>query len=90
MEQNDILQMHEVNKTFDKVCALSNVEFGLKPNEILGLLGGNGAGKTTLMNVLYGLYKMDSGQVILNGKPVTILSPKDAIKNGIGMVHIVF
>lgn len=87
MEQNDILQMHEVNKTFDKVCALSNVEFGLKPNEILGLLGGNGAGKTTLMNVLYGLYKMDSGQVILNGKPVTILSPKDAIKNGIGMVH---
>lgn len=87
MEQNDILQMHEVNKTFDKVCALINVEFGLKPNEILGLLGGNGAGKTTLMNVLYGLYKMDSGQVILNGKPVTILSPKDAIKNGIGMVH---
>ncbi len=87
MEQNDILQMHEVNKTFDKVCALSNVEFGLKPNEILGLLGGNGAGKTTLMNVLYGLYKMDSGQVVLNGKPVTILSPKDAIKNGIGMVH---
>lgn len=87
MEQNDILQMHEVNKTFDKVCALSNVEFGLKPNEILGLLGGNGAGKTTLMNVLYGLYKMDSGQVILNEKPVTILSPKDAIKNGIGMVH---
>lgn len=79
--------MHEVNKTFDKVCALSNVEFELKHNEILGLLGGNGAGKTTLMNVLYGLYRMDSGKVILNGNPITILSPKDAINNGIGMVH---
>ncbi len=79
--------MHKVNKTFDKVRALCDVEFELKHNEILGLLGGNGAGKTTLMNVLYGLYRMDSGEVILNGNPITILSPKDAIKNGIGMVH---
>lgn len=87
MEQTTILQMHEVNKTFDKVKALDNVEFELKSNEILGLLGGNGAGKTTLMNVLYGLYKMDSGSIILNGKPITIPSPKDAIAHGIGMVH---
>lgn len=79
--------MHEVYKTFDKVTALENVEFELKHNEILGLLGGNGAGKTTLMNTLYGLYKMDSGKVILNDQPITILSPKDAIRYGIGMVH---
>jgi simple sugar transport system ATP-binding protein len=87
MENDIILQMHKVNKTFDKVCALSNVEFELKHNEILGLLGGNGAGKTTLMNVLYGLYRMDSGKVIMDGKDITILSPKDAIQHGIGMVH---
>jgi len=87
MDKDTILQMHQVNKTFDKVRALSNVDFELKHNEILGLLGGNGAGKTTLMNILYGLYRMDSGEVILNDKPITILSPKDAIQHGIGMVH---
>jgi simple sugar transport system ATP-binding protein len=87
MEKDIILQMQKVNKTFDKVQALSNVDFELKHNEILGLLGGNGAGKTTLMNILYGLYKMDSGKVIMDGKPITILSPKDAIRQGIGMVH---
>lgn len=87
MGKGIILQMQKVNKTFDKVCALSNVDFELKHNEILGLLGGNGAGKTTLMNVLYGLYKMDSGTVIMEDKPITILSPKDAIQHGIGMVH---
>ena len=87
MEKDIILQMHKVNKTFDKVQALSNVDFELKHNEILGLLGGNGAGKTTLMNILYGLYKMDSGKVIMDDKPIAILSPKDAIRQGIGMVH---
>ena len=87
MEQTTILQMQGVNKSFDKVKALDNVEFELKSNEILGLLGGNGAGKTTLMNVLYGLYKMDSGTILIDGKPVTITSPNDAINHGIGMVH---
>lgn len=87
MEQTTILQITGVNKSFDKVKALTNVDFELKSNEILGLLGGNGAGKTTLMNVLYGLYKMDSGSILIKGKPVTISSPKEAILNGIGMVH---
>lgn len=87
MEQTAILQMQGINKTFDKVVALSNVDFELRSNEILGLLGGNGAGKTTLMNILFGLYKMDSGKVLLNGQPVSILSPRDALKKGIGMVH---
>jgi simple sugar transport system ATP-binding protein len=87
MEQSAILQMQGVNKTFDRVVALSNVNFELYHNEILGLLGGNGAGKTTLMNILFGLYKMDSGKVLLNNEPVTILSPRDALHKGIGMVH---
>ncbi len=87
MDQSAILEMHGVNKTFDKVVALSNVDFELKQNEILGLLGGNGAGKTTLMNILFGLYKMDSGKVLLSGQPVTITSPRDALLKGIGMVH---
>jgi simple sugar transport system ATP-binding protein len=87
MEQSAILQMQGVNKTFDKVIALSNVDFELKNNEILGLLGGNGAGKTTLMNILFGLYKMDSGKIILNSQDVSILSPRDALNKGIGMVH---
>ncbi len=87
MDQSPILQMQGVNKNFDKVIALSNVDFELNQNEILGLLGGNGAGKTTLMNTLFGLYKMDSGKVLLNGEPVTITSPRDALQKGIGMVH---
>lgn len=87
MENDNVLLMQQVNKTFDKVIALSDVNFELKPKEILGLLGGNGAGKTTLMNILYGLYRADSGKVILKGEPVTILSPRDAIRHGIGMVH---
>ena len=87
MEQENVLQMQQVNKSFDRVVALCNVDFELKPREILGLLGGNGAGKTTLMNILYGLYRADSGTILLKGQPVTIHSPRDAIRQGIGMVH---
>lgn len=87
MEQSAILQMQGVNKAFDRVVALNNVDFELKSHEILGLLGGNGAGKTTLMNALFGLYKMDSGKIFLKGQPVTITSPRDALSKGIGMVH---
>jgi ABC-type uncharacterized transport system ATPase subunit len=87
MEQENILTMHKVTKSFDRVVALHEVDFELKSKEILGLLGGNGAGKTTLMNILYGLYRADSGKIMLKDKPVTILSPKDAIHHGIGMVH---
>jgi simple sugar transport system ATP-binding protein len=67
--------------------ALENVEFALGAREIHGLLGGNGAGKTTLMNVLFGLYRMDSGEILLHGQPIDIRSPKDAIRHRIGMVH---
>ena len=87
MEDATILEMKSVRKVFDKVVALDNVSFQLHRNEIHGLLGGNGAGKTTLMNILFGLYRMDSGEIILKDQKITIQSPKDAIQYGIGMVH---
>ncbi len=79
--------MQDVRKRFGPVIALEGVNLSLRPGEIRGLLGGNGAGKTTLMNVLYGLYKGDSGRILVDGQPVVINSPKDAINSGIGMVH---
>jgi simple sugar transport system ATP-binding protein len=87
MTEAPILLMKDVQKSFDKSKALDNVHFSLDAKEIHGLLGGNGAGKTTLMNILYGLYKMDSGEIILHDQKVEIDSPKDAIHNRIGMVH---
>jgi general nucleoside transport system ATP-binding protein len=82
-----ILTMKDVRKSFDANLALDDVSFELKKGEIHGLLGGNGAGKTTLMNVLFGLYRQDAGEIILNGENVAIHSPKDAINLGVGMVH---
>ena len=87
MNNENILEMQGIRKTFGPVVALDNVDLTLKKGEIRGLLGGNGAGKTTLMNILYGLYKGDSGQILVDGKPYEIHSPEDAIKGGIGMVH---
>jgi len=82
-----ILRIEGVHKSFGTSAALDGVNFELNAREIHGLLGGNGAGKTTLMNILYGLYRMDSGEVILHGRHVDILSPKDALRHKIGMVH---
>ncbi|MCB0131847.1 MAG: ATP-binding cassette domain-containing protein [Caldilineaceae bacterium] len=82
-----LLTMMGVRKTFGPVMALDIVDLTLQRGEILGLLGGNGAGKTTLMNVLFGLYKADAGQIELNGKPLDIHSPRAALEHGIAMVH---
>jgi simple sugar transport system ATP-binding protein len=87
MEIEPILELKEIRKVFDKTIALDGVSFSLLPAEIHGLLGGNGAGKTTLMNILYGLYRRDSGEILLNGKKIEVQSPRDAIQHGIGMVH---
>jgi len=87
MTNSTILEMKGVRKSFGTVIALDDVNLQLDSNEIRGLLGGNGAGKTTLMNVLYGLYKPDAGEIYLRDEKVEIQSPKDAIRYGIGMVH---
>ncbi len=87
MSNPNVLEMRAIRKSFGNVVALDNVDLSLRTGEIHGLLGGNGAGKTTLMNILYGLYKSDSGQILIAGNPLTINSPQDAIVGGIGMVH---
>lgn len=81
------VNIRNIRKTFGQVVALDNVDFNVKKGEIRGLLGENGAGKSTLMNILYGLYSMDHGEIIFDGKKVRIKSPYDSIKHGIGMVH---
>lgn len=81
------LQATSVTKRFPGVLANDHVDFDLRQGEIHGLLGENGAGKTTLMNILYGLYKPDEGEIQINGRPTQIASPHDAIAQGIGMVH---
>jgi len=83
----NVLEVKGITKHFPGVLANDHVDFDLKKGEIHALLGENGAGKTTLMNILYGLYKPDSGEIFKNGEPVVLNSPKDAIAIGIGMVH---
>ena len=82
-----ILQTRHVSKRFPKVLANDDINIELFRGEILCLLGENGAGKSTLMNVLYGLYRPTSGQIIVEGQPVEFASPRDAIAMGLGMVH---
>jgi len=79
--------MKGITKRFSGVVANDGVDFEVKAGEIHALLGENGAGKTTLMNILYGIYRPDAGEIYINGNKVTIHSPRDAIRLGIGMVH---
>ena len=82
-----VLEVRGISKRFPGVLANDQVNFDLQQSEIHALLGENGAGKTTLMNVLYGLYRPDQGEMFRNGQPMNLQSPKDAIALGIGMVH---
>lgn len=79
--------MHGITKLFGSFCALDHVDLDVKRGTIHSLLGENGAGKSTLMNVLYGLYQADAGEIYLNGERVHIKNPTTAIEHGIGMVH---
>jgi ABC-type uncharacterized transport system ATPase subunit len=82
-----ILELRGITKRFPGVLANDHIDLQVNKGEILALLGENGAGKTTLMNILYGLYSPDEGEIIIKGKPIQIKSPTDAIKASIGMVH---
>lgn len=82
-----LLSMTGIVKRFGATVALDRVDFSLESGEIHALLGENGAGKTTLMNVLYGLYRPDSGRVLLDGREIRVQAPRDALAVGIGMVH---
>jgi ABC-type uncharacterized transport system ATPase subunit len=86
-EAPSVLELRGITKRFPGVLANDSVDFDLRRGEIHALLGENGAGKSTLMNILYGLYTPDEGEIRLGGTPVNIDSPSTAIENGIGMVH---
>ncbi|PKL12708.1 MAG: ABC transporter ATP-binding protein [Spirochaetae bacterium HGW-Spirochaetae-8] len=88
MSENTILlKMQNITKRFPGVLANDHVDIECQKGQVLGLLGENGAGKTTLMNILYGLFQPDQGQIFVDGKEVVIKSPSEAINCGIGMVH---
>ncbi len=81
------IELKHITKRFGSVVANSDISLGLRRGEILSLLGENGSGKTTLMNMLAGIYLPDEGEILADGKPITIHSPKDAYAHGIGMIH---
>jgi len=87
LEHTCAIQLKNITKRFGKVVANDSVDLTINRGEILSLLGENGSGKTTLMNMLAGIYFPDEGEILVNGMPVTIASPKDAFANGIGMIH---
>ncbi|WP_297434182.1 galactose/methyl galactoside ABC transporter ATP-binding protein MglA [uncultured Cetobacterium sp.] len=82
-----LLEMTEVSKSFPGVKALDKVNLKIRPHTVHALMGENGAGKSTLMKCLFGIYSRDEGKVFLDGKEVNFISAKDALENGVSMVH---
>lgn len=87
MKDNVTIELKNITKRFGKVVANDKVCLSVKKGEILSILGENGSGKTTLMNMISGIYYPDEGQIFINGREVTIRSPKDSFDLGIGMIH---
>ena len=82
-----LLEMRDVSKSFPGVKALDHVQLKLRPGKVHALMGENGAGKSTLMKCMFGIYKMDEGQIYIDGQPAEIKDPMDALNQGIAMVH---
>jgi simple sugar transport system ATP-binding protein len=87
MNQENILEVRNISKSFGAVRALSNVSFTVGRNEIVGLVGDNGAGKSTIINLLMGVYQPDEGEIFFEGKRVTFASPRDTRATGIEPVY---
>ncbi len=81
------IELRGIEKSFGAVHAVKGVSLAIEKGSITGIVGENGAGKSTLMSILYGLYAADRGEILVDGKPIAIASPRDAIAHGIGMVH---
>ena len=87
MEDNVLLQMTDITKTFPGVKALDHVSLTVKRGTVHALMGENGAGKSTLMKCLFGIYAKDGGHIYLDGKEINFKSSKEALENGVAMVH---
>ncbi|HOK39641.1 MAG TPA: ABC transporter ATP-binding protein [bacterium] len=87
MERKNVIELKNIVKRFGKVVANKNINLSVREGEIHAIVGENGAGKSTLMNILFGLYQPDEGEIIINGERLTRHNPKNSIRLGIGMVH---
>lgn len=86
-QENYVLEMTGLSKSFGKNRVLKNISLKVRPGTVMGLMGENGAGKSTMMKCLFGIYSMDTGSIKLDGKDISFTSPKEALENGIAMVH---
>ncbi|MDR1048943.1 MAG: ATP-binding cassette domain-containing protein, partial [Synergistaceae bacterium] len=82
-----LLDIVDLCKTFPGVRALDRARLRLRPGSVHALMGENGAGKSTMMKCLFGIYKKDSGEILLDGRPVSFQNPKEALDSGVSMVH---
>ena len=87
MSEKYKVELLDIKKAFGGVQALRNGRLQVKPGEIHGLVGENGAGKSTLIKVLSGVYHQDDGQILMDGQPVHVTSPKDSIEKGVAVIY---
>jgi ABC-type sugar transport system ATPase subunit len=85
--ESPVLELRAVSKTFPGVRAVDNVDFDLRPGEVHGVVGENGAGKSTLIRIIGGVIQPDDGELLVDGRPVTVLSPQDAQNLGVSVIH---
>lgn len=86
-KNNIVLSIRGMSKSFGRNRVLDHINLDLKRGTVMGLMGENGAGKSTMMKCLFGTYQKDEGNIFLDGKEVSFSGPKDALENGIAMVH---